>query len=178
MGAALELQTERVLSPVAYLRGLIHRAAAGQFVPELAPRIDRKVTLVLGPSGVGKSTLINRLVPAAGALTAEISHALNSGKHTTTHARRYRLPDAACPGATLIDSPGLQEFGLSEMEIVLSKQSQPDVHAVLYDAASTVVQYNLQLQDGQTFTTLEGLKLQVKRSKGVYQEGETLKIEY
>jgi len=73
---------------------------------------------------------------------------------------------------------GLQEFGLAEMEIVLSKQSQSDVHAVLYDAASTVVQYNLQLQDGQTLTTLEGLKLQVKRSKGVYQEGETLKIEY
>jgi ribosome biogenesis GTPase len=56
---------------------------------ELAPRIDRKVTLVLGPSGVGKSTLINRLVPAAGALTAEISHALNSGKHTTTSTTWY-----------------------------------------------------------------------------------------
>ena len=73
---------------------------------------------------------------------------------------------------------GLQEFGLTEMEIVLSKQSQADVHSVLYDAASTVVQYNLKLQDGQTLTTTEGMKLPVKRSKAVYQEGETVKIEY
>ncbi|HRI60568.1 MAG TPA: DUF4261 domain-containing protein [Saprospiraceae bacterium] len=73
---------------------------------------------------------------------------------------------------------GLQEFGLTEMEIVQSKQPLADVHAVLYDAASTVLQYNLQLQDGQTLTTIEGQKLPVKRSKAVYQEGETLKIEY
>lgn len=73
---------------------------------------------------------------------------------------------------------GLQEFGLSEMEIVNSKQTMADVHAVLYDAAITVVQYNLKLQDGQRFTTLEGQKLTGKRSKGVYQEGETFKIEY
>lgn len=72
---------------------------------------------------------------------------------------------------------GLQEFGLTEMEIVQSKQSLADVHAVLYDAALTVVQYNMQLQDGQSLTTLEGQKVTVKRSKAVYQEGETLKIE-
>lgn len=73
---------------------------------------------------------------------------------------------------------GLQEFGLTEMEIVQSKQSLADVHTVLYDAASTVLQYNLKLQDGQTFTTVEGQKLTTRRSKGAYQEGETLKIEY
>lgn len=73
---------------------------------------------------------------------------------------------------------GLSEFGLTEMEIAGSKQSLADVHAVLYDAASTVVQYNLKLQDGQTLTTTEGAKLPVKRSKAVYQEGETFKLEY
>ncbi len=73
---------------------------------------------------------------------------------------------------------GLLEFGLTEMEIVQSKQPLADVHAVLYDAALTVITYNLQLQDGQTLTTTEGQKLPVKRSKAVYQEGETLKIEY
>ncbi|MBV6440349.1 MAG: DUF4261 domain-containing protein [Haliscomenobacteraceae bacterium CHB4] len=73
---------------------------------------------------------------------------------------------------------GLQEFGLAEMEIVRSKQSLADVHATLYDAALTVVQYNLKLQDGQSFTTVDGQKWTVKRSKAVYQEGETLKIDY
>ena len=62
---------------------------------------------------VGEARLA--LLPGAAAATRELSTALDSGKHTTTHARRYRLPDAACPGATLIDSPGLQEFGLKHL---------------------------------------------------------------
>jgi ribosome biogenesis GTPase len=61
---------------------------------------------------MGKSTLTNALVPGAAAATREISTALDSGKHTTTYARMYRLPNA---GGTLIDSPGLQEFGLKHL---------------------------------------------------------------
>lgn len=73
---------------------------------------------------------------------------------------------------------GLHEFGLQEMEIVRSKQSLQDVHAVLYDAALTVVEKNTRLQDGQVFTTKEGQKFTVRLSKAVFQEGQTLKLEY
>lgn len=74
---------------------------------------------------------------------------------------------------------GLQEFGLQELEIVNSKQPMQETHAVLYDAALTVIQYNLKLQNGQTFTTLEGQKLKATLSKAAFQEGEeTIKLEY
>lgn len=73
---------------------------------------------------------------------------------------------------------GLQEFGLPEMEVVNSKQSLQDVHSILYDAALTVIQYDRKLTDGQTLTTIEGQKLTVHSSKAVFQEGETLKIEF
>ncbi len=79
----------------------------------LAPLLAGRTTLVLGPSGMGKSTLINLLVPAAEAQVGEISQALNTGRHTTTSTRWYWL-DAARTGA-LIDSPGFQEFGLRQV---------------------------------------------------------------
>jgi ribosome biogenesis GTPase len=60
---------------------------------------------------MGKSTLINALLPDAGAATREISAALDSGKHTTTYAALYRLDSQSA----LIDSPGLQEFGLRHL---------------------------------------------------------------
>lgn len=69
-------------------------------------------SLLVGQSGMGKSTLVNALVPEAMAATREISTALASGKHTTTHATLYRI-DAQ---SELIDSPGLQEFGLAHLD--------------------------------------------------------------
>ncbi|MNC89860.1 putative ribosome biogenesis GTPase RsgA [compost metagenome] len=61
---------------------------------------------------MGKSTLINALVPEAFVRVAELSAALDSGRHTTTHARLYHL-DAA---SRIIDSPGMQEFGLHHLD--------------------------------------------------------------
>jgi ribosome biogenesis GTPase len=78
----------------------------------LAPRLAGRTTLVLGPSGMGKSTLINLLVPQAAAQVGEISLALNTGRDTTTTTSWYWL-DAQREGA-LIDSPGFQEFGLRQ----------------------------------------------------------------
>lgn len=72
-----------------------------------------RATLVLGASGMGKSTLINLVVPAAAAQVGEISLALGSGRHTTTTTTWYWL-DAARSGA-VIDSPGFQEFGLQHV---------------------------------------------------------------
>lgn len=77
----------------------------------LRPFLHGKTSLLIGQSGMGKSTLINALLPDAGAATREISTALDSGKHTTTHARLYHLD----PDSHLIDSPGLQEFGLAHL---------------------------------------------------------------
>ncbi len=91
----------------------------------LAGRLAAGATLVLGPSGTGKSTLVNLLVPEAAALTAEISTALNSGRHTTTHTRWYWL-DAARQAA-LIDSPGFQEFGLQHIALTELARWMPDL---------------------------------------------------
>lgn len=77
----------------------------------LAPHLAGRSTLLLGQSGMGKSTLVNALVPGALAATREISAALHSGKHTTTFTRRYALAD----GGSLLDSPGFQEFGLHHL---------------------------------------------------------------
>lgn len=74
----------------------------------LGERLQSHATLLLGQSGMGKSTLVNLIVPDADAATREISTALNSGRHTTTFTRLYPLAD----GGALIDSPGFQEFGL------------------------------------------------------------------
>ncbi len=76
----------------------------------LKPLMQNKSTLVLGPSGAGKSSLINALLPHAQAQVAEISQALNSGKHTTTASNWYWLDDTR--QSAVIDSPGFQEFGL------------------------------------------------------------------
>lgn len=89
--------------------------------------LEGKKTLVLGPSGSGKSSLTNLLVPTAKVLTAEISRALNSGKHTTTSTTLYWI-DAA-RSAALIDSPGFQEFGLHHIEPMQLAQLMPDFKA-------------------------------------------------
>jgi len=79
----------------------------------LRPLFAGRTTLVLGPSGMGKSTLINLVVPQAAAQVGEISQALHTGRHTTTSTSWYWL-DGERSGA-LIDSPGFQEFGLRQI---------------------------------------------------------------
>ena len=86
-----------------------------------------KKTLVLGPSGAGKSSLTNLLIPAAKVLTAEISQALNSGKHTTTSTTLYWVD--ADRTTALIDSPGFQEFGLHHIEPMQLATLMPDFKA-------------------------------------------------
>jgi len=78
------------------------------------PLLRDKTTLVLGPSGMGKSTLVNLLVPHADAQVGEISKALKSGKHTTTTTTWYWLDETR--RSALIDSPGFQEFGIHHIK--------------------------------------------------------------
>ncbi len=90
----------------------------------LRPLLAGRSTLVLGPSGTGKSTLINLLVPDAGAQVGEISRSLNSGRHTTTTTQWYWLD--AQRSTALIDSPGFQEFGLRQVEAAELPRLMPD----------------------------------------------------
>lgn len=98
-------------------------------IDTLQARLQGKATLVLGPSGAGKSTLVNRLVPEAGALTGEISSALNSGRHTTTTTTWYWT--SAARDSALIDSPGFQAFGLHHVEPTELAALMPDLRAAL-----------------------------------------------
>ena len=80
-------------------------------VSALRDLLDGHVSVLVGQSGMGKSTLINGLLPDAQAATREISTVLDSGKHTTTHAKLYRLNERS----SVIDCPGVQAFGLHHL---------------------------------------------------------------
>lgn len=100
------------LAPFAALDLPIVELSALADVTPLLPYLAGEISVLVGQSGMGKSTLTNALIPMAAAATREISTALDAGKHTTTHARLYDLPDGS---GALIDSPGLQEFGLAHL---------------------------------------------------------------
>ena len=97
----------------------------------LGPLLAGRATLVLGPSGTGKSTLINLLAPDARAQVGDISVALNSGRHTTTSTQWYWLDAERTTG--LIDSPGFQEFGLRQIEAQQLAMLMPDIRAAATD---------------------------------------------
>jgi len=97
----------------------------------LGPLLAGQATLVLGPSGTGKSTLINLLAPDARAQVGDISVALNSGRHTTTSTQWYWLDAERTTG--LIDSPGFQEFGLRQIEAQQLAMLMPDIRAAATD---------------------------------------------
>lgn len=87
-------------------------ATTGEGVDDLRPLLENKVTLLSGNSGVGKSTLINLLIPGAEQRTAEISDAHNTGMHTTTFSEMLELPG----GGYVIDTPGIKGFGSFDIE--------------------------------------------------------------
>jgi ribosome biogenesis GTPase / thiamine phosphate phosphatase len=81
-------------------------------VAALSPLLAGRTTLLLGQSGMGKSTLVNLLVPGADMATQAISEVLQAGRHTTTFTRAFELPGH---GGWLIDSPGFQLFGIAHL---------------------------------------------------------------
>ena len=87
-------------------------ATTGEGVDGLHALLKGKITLLSGNSGVGKSTLINKILPEANLRTAEISDAHNTGMHTTTFSEMLELPE----GGYIIDTPGIKGFGTFNMD--------------------------------------------------------------
>lgn len=104
----------------------VHRVASkadpGLTREQLLPHLSGLNTLLLGQSGMGKSTLINLLVPGAALRTQTISEALQTGRHTTTFTRAFDLPE----GGLLLDSPGFQVFGLSHLSVSELEHAMPE----------------------------------------------------
>lgn len=96
-------------------------------IERLGARLANRCTLLLGQSGMGKSTLVNLLVPDARLRTQTISRALSTGRHTTTFCRMFDLPD----GGTVIDSPGFQTFGLAHLSPSELDHAMPELRTLL-----------------------------------------------
>jgi ribosome biogenesis GTPase len=96
---------EQVGYPVLYTS-----ARFGTGVDAVADRLAGRISVVTGPSGVGKSTLLNDIQPGLHLLTADVSDALHKGRHTTVTAELHALDGAG--GGWVADTPGLREMGL------------------------------------------------------------------
>ncbi|AXK40345.1 ribosome small subunit-dependent GTPase A [Crenobacter cavernae] len=100
------------LAPYALLGYRIVPVSAKADIAAILPLLEGQTSVLVGQSGMGKSTLTNALLPHAQARVGDISEALDSGRHTTTNATLYHLDETS----QLIDSPGLQAFGLSHLK--------------------------------------------------------------
>jgi ribosome biogenesis GTPase / thiamine phosphate phosphatase len=100
------------LAPFAALGYPVVHTSARQQARELVPWLAGQRSVLVGQSGMGKSTLINALVPGAAAKIGEISAALQTGRHTTTRTTLYPI-DAT---SWIVDSPGVQEFDLAHLD--------------------------------------------------------------
>ncbi|GAA4025510.1 ribosome small subunit-dependent GTPase A [Actimicrobium antarcticum] len=105
------------------------RAAPEAAVATLAPLLQGQSTILIGQSGMGKSSLINLLVPDADIAVREISAALDTGKHTTTFTRLYNTGTGT--DTAIIDSPGFQEFGLYHLSEGMLERAFPEFEALL-----------------------------------------------
>jgi len=110
------------LAPYVKIGYRVLELSAKQDVTPLLPLLQGQSSVLVGQSGMGKSTLINAIIPEAQAATREISTVLDSGKHTTTHAKLYHLNASS----HIIDCPGVQLFGLHHLDFAAIERSFPE----------------------------------------------------
>lgn len=125
----LDAQRESARERVAHYEALgypVHEVSArqdpAQAVQTLTPLLHGQSTILIGQSGMGKSSLVNLLVPHADIAVREISQRLDSGKHTTTFTRLYLIDETT----SVIDSPGFQEFGLYHLTEGMLERAFPE----------------------------------------------------
>ncbi|MCX2982722.1 small ribosomal subunit biogenesis GTPase RsgA [Halieaceae bacterium IMCC14734] len=99
----------------------------GDAMESLSAELDQHLSIFIGQSGVGKSSLVNTLLPEAAIKIGALSTSRNEGTHTTTTARLFHLPN----GGSLIDSPGIREFGLWHMDRWQVEDGFPELRAYL-----------------------------------------------
>ncbi|MCI9607761.1 MAG: ribosome small subunit-dependent GTPase A [Muribaculaceae bacterium] len=106
---------------------VVHTSAeTGMGVDELRQLLAGKTTLLSGNSGVGKTSLINRLIPGLDLRTAAISTVHDTGMHTTTFSEMFELP---APGGRIIDTPGVKGFGTVDMDRTEIAHYFPEIFA-------------------------------------------------
>jgi ribosome biogenesis GTPase len=124
--AAEELM--RVYNGIGYQSFMIS-AKTGYNCDRLKELMKDKMSMFSGHSGVGKSALVNRLDPNLNVRVGEISEVHEKGKHTTTYAQMFPL----CFGGFIIDTPGIKEFALFDLEKETLAQRFPEMRAVMHD---------------------------------------------
>lgn len=95
-------------------------AETGQGVEELRSRLQGKLTAFTGNTGVGKSSMLNRLCPELGLATGEVSEKLGRGRHTTRHVQLYQLNEVSY----VADTPGFSSFDTDQMDVILKENLQ------------------------------------------------------
>lgn len=103
------------LAPLTALGHAVVPVSATRDIAPLLPWLRDRHSVLIGQSGMGKSTLLNAVAPDAVARTAAVSQALSAGRHTTTHSTLYALP-ATLGAGWIVDSPGLKAFGLAHLD--------------------------------------------------------------
>lgn len=96
-------------------------------VDRFTSSLSNKTTLISGHSGVGKSTIVNQMIPEADQQTSQVSESSDKGIHTTTFAERFKISD----NAYIIDTPGIKELGLAEIEKNELSHYFPELRALL-----------------------------------------------
>jgi ribosome biogenesis GTPase len=106
----------------------------GTELADIRERLDGRISVLVGHSGVGKSTLVNGLVPGADRAIGHVNAVTGRGRHTSTSALMLRLPgDGGLSGGWIVDTPGIRSFGLAHVDPARLIEAFPDLAALTGD---------------------------------------------